>query len=241
MIGDVGGKISVAAVGFLQRAIDIVAFDAGSEQSRQERFAKLPGQGPREAAQAENKISIRDYLDSRPIHAELEAIHRAPARDWTVARLARETGRSRGFAFVSMATEEGARKAIEQMNGAMLDSLRAVDWAPRSGRKLRRRIDAEISRLRKQNQILTNQVAQWRSSLMQVVSENESNAQRLALDRDGADAAPRPAPVELLVLGVPAFGLVVALPKDGAYFVTLIDAHDLGGANFGYRLLVKGE
>lgn len=42
---------------------------------------------------------------------------------------------------------------------------------------------AEISRLRKQNQILTNQVAQWRSSLMQVVSENESNAQRLALAR----------------------------------------------------------
>ena len=28
-------------------------------------------------ALAENKISIRDYLDSRPIHAELEAIHRA--------------------------------------------------------------------------------------------------------------------------------------------------------------------
>ncbi len=28
-------------------------------------------------ALAENKISVRDYLDSRPIHAELEAIHRA--------------------------------------------------------------------------------------------------------------------------------------------------------------------
>ena len=28
-------------------------------------------------ALAQNKISIRDYLDSRPIHAELEAIHRA--------------------------------------------------------------------------------------------------------------------------------------------------------------------
>ena len=28
-------------------------------------------------ALAENKITIRDYLDSRPIHAELEAIHRA--------------------------------------------------------------------------------------------------------------------------------------------------------------------
>jgi hypothetical protein len=36
--------------------------------------------------------------------------------------LDRETGRSRGFAFVSMGTEEGARQAIEQMNGAMLDS-----------------------------------------------------------------------------------------------------------------------
>ncbi len=33
--------------------------------------------------------------------------------------------------------------------------------------------------------------------------------------------------------------LTVALPKDGAYFVSLIDAHDLGGANFAYRLVVK--
>jgi hypothetical protein len=35
--------------------------------------------------------------------------------------------------------------------------------------------------------------------------------------------------------------LTVALPRDGTYFVSLIDAHDLGGANFGYRLLVKKE
>jgi cold-inducible RNA-binding protein len=34
----------------------------------------------------------------------------------------RETGRSRGFAFVEMATAEAARSAIEQMNGAVLDS-----------------------------------------------------------------------------------------------------------------------
>lgn len=33
----------------------------------------------------------------------------------------RETGRSRGFAFVEMATPEAAAKAIEEMNGAMLD------------------------------------------------------------------------------------------------------------------------
>jgi RNA recognition motif-containing protein len=33
----------------------------------------------------------------------------------------RETGRSRGFAFVEMASSDGAQKAIEQMNGAVLD------------------------------------------------------------------------------------------------------------------------
>ncbi|MCC6646247.1 MAG: RNA-binding protein [Polyangiaceae bacterium] len=35
--------------------------------------------------------------------------------------LDRETGRSRGFAFVSMATSDGAEKAIAGMNGTMLD------------------------------------------------------------------------------------------------------------------------
>jgi hypothetical protein len=35
--------------------------------------------------------------------------------------------------------------------------------------------------------------------------------------------------------------VTVKLPRDGAYFVTLIDAHDLGGANFGYRLVVKKD
>jgi cold-inducible RNA-binding protein len=33
----------------------------------------------------------------------------------------RETGRSRGFAFVELATSEAAKKAIEQMNGAVID------------------------------------------------------------------------------------------------------------------------
>jgi RNA recognition motif-containing protein len=33
----------------------------------------------------------------------------------------RETGRSRGFAFVSMADPRGANDAMSQMNGAMLD------------------------------------------------------------------------------------------------------------------------
>ncbi len=35
--------------------------------------------------------------------------------------------------------------------------------------------------------------------------------------------------------------LTAVLPRDGTYFISLIDAHDLGGANFGYRLVVKTE
>ena len=35
--------------------------------------------------------------------------------------------------------------------------------------------------------------------------------------------------------------LVVLLPKDGAYYLSVLDAHDLGGTNFGYRLVVRPE
>lgn len=41
--------------------------------------------------------------------------------------------------------------------------------------------------------------------------------------------------------GVPDPVLTVTLPKDGTYYISLIDAHDLGGQTFGYRLLVKPE
>ena len=33
--------------------------------------------------------------------------------------------------------------------------------------------------------------------------------------------------------------LSVTLPRDGNYFLSLIDAHDLGGPNFGYRLVIR--
>jgi hypothetical protein len=39
--------------------------------------------------------------------------------------------------------------------------------------------------------------------------------------------------------GSPDPVLVVTLPADGTYFVTVIEAHDLGGANFGYRLVLR--
>ena len=31
----------------------------------------------------------------------------------------------------------------------------------------------------------------------------------------------------------------IALPRDGVYFLTVIDAHDLGGPQFGYRLVLR--
>jgi len=47
----------------------------------------------------------------------------------------RDTGRSRGFGFVTMSTEDQARKAIEAMNGAMLDgrALRVNEAQERAG------------------------------------------------------------------------------------------------------------
>ena len=35
--------------------------------------------------------------------------------------------------------------------------------------------------------------------------------------------------------------LIVNLPKDGAYLISVIDANDLGGPQFGYRLVVRKE
>ena len=50
----------------------------------------------------------------------------------------RDTGRSRGFAFVTMATDEQARQAIAQVNGSLLDGRQvrvneAEERKPRGG------------------------------------------------------------------------------------------------------------
>jgi RNA recognition motif-containing protein len=47
----------------------------------------------------------------------------------------RETGRSRGFAFVEMSTEDDARKATEALNGKALDgrTLRVAEAEERRG------------------------------------------------------------------------------------------------------------
>ena len=46
----------------------------------------------------------------------------------------RETGRSRGFAFVTMSTEDGARQAIAALNGSLLGgrALRVVEAEERA-------------------------------------------------------------------------------------------------------------
>jgi hypothetical protein len=41
--------------------------------------------------------------------------------------------------------------------------------------------------------------------------------------------------------GSPDPVLTVTVPRDGPVFVTVIDAHDLGGPQFGYRLVVKNR
>ena len=39
--------------------------------------------------------------------------------------------------------------------------------------------------------------------------------------------------------GSPDPVIAIALPRDGVYFLTVIDAHDLGGPQFGYRLVLR--
>ncbi len=66
-------------------------------------------------ALAENKISVRDYLDSRPIHAELEAIHRAieMARETKCALHIVHVSSGAGVALVASAQSQGVDVTCE--------------------------------------------------------------------------------------------------------------------------------
>lgn len=87
-------------------------------------------------------MSNRLYVGNLAFHTTEDTLLRAFAQFGDVAEaklvLDRETGRSRGFAFVSMASAEDAQRAIEQMDGSDLDgrALRvniAEERRPRSG------------------------------------------------------------------------------------------------------------
>ncbi len=66
-------------------------------------------------ALAENKITVRDYLDSRPIHAELEAIHRAieMARETKCALHIVHVSSGAGVALIASAQNQGVDVTAE--------------------------------------------------------------------------------------------------------------------------------
>jgi len=87
-------------------------------------------------------MNNRLYVGNLAFHTTEDVLMRAFQQCGEVVEtkliLDRETGRSRGFAFVVMSNAEEAQKAISQMNGADLDgrALRvneAEERKPRSG------------------------------------------------------------------------------------------------------------
>ena len=87
-------------------------------------------------------MNNRLYVGNLAFHTTEDVLQRAFAECGEVVEakliLDRETGRSRGFGFVVMATAEEAQRAISQMNGADLDGrpLRvneAEERKPRGG------------------------------------------------------------------------------------------------------------
>ncbi|MFZ5895245.1 MAG: RNA recognition motif domain-containing protein [Myxococcota bacterium] len=87
-------------------------------------------------------MNNRLYVGNLAFHTTEDSLQRAFSQHGQVVEtkvvLDRETGRSRGFAFVVMGTAEEARKAISEMDGADLDGrpLRvneAEERKPRGG------------------------------------------------------------------------------------------------------------
>ncbi len=87
-------------------------------------------------------MNTRLYVGNLAFHTTEDALQRAFAEFGEVQEatlvLDRETGRSRGFGFVSMVSAEDAQRAINEMNGTELDgrALRvneAEDRRPRGG------------------------------------------------------------------------------------------------------------
>ncbi len=70
-------------------------------------------------------MSNRLYVGNLSFHTSEDSLRDAFSQfgetDEVKLVMDRETGRSRGFAFVSMSDSEGARRAIAQMDGTMLD------------------------------------------------------------------------------------------------------------------------
>jgi RNA recognition motif-containing protein len=68
-----------------------------------------------------NKLYVGNLAFSTDQDALLGVFSRFGPVDDVKVVMDRETGRSRGFAFVSMAGADAARKAISELNGSLLD------------------------------------------------------------------------------------------------------------------------
>lgn len=70
-------------------------------------------------------MSSRLYVGNLSFHSTSESVREAFTQHGTVTDVHvvtdRQTGQSRGFAFVTMSSDAEASKAISAMNGAMLD------------------------------------------------------------------------------------------------------------------------
>lgn len=87
------------------------------------------------------RMSSRLYVGNLSYETDTETLRQAFAASGEVTDahvvMDRESGRSRGFGFVTMATPELAKKAIEMMNGSMLDGrairVNEAEERPRGG------------------------------------------------------------------------------------------------------------
>jgi RNA recognition motif-containing protein len=85
-------------------------------------------------------MSNRLYVGNLSFHSSSESLREAFGQCGAVSDVHlvtdRETGRSRGFAFVTMADATAAQTAIQQMNGALLDgrALRVNEAEERGAR-----------------------------------------------------------------------------------------------------------